>query len=160
MEASQVGSGCLQDGRRKGQDILPLCLGYFGGWFLGLQGEHAKWSCSWFLWHSQNRKTFYFSYRNIGQEDSTESSIKLTLYHLPTTIESTQCNILIQTPKLEWKWHSASCNTHPIGAYFSWTTAGLVIHLGQDVIHSINPFSATAQQVFSVSFTTANHILI
>lgn len=128
-------SGCLQDGRRKGQDILPLCLGCFGGWFLGLQDEHAKW----FLWHNQTRKTFYFSCINAGQEESTERSMKVTLYHPPTTIESTQCYILIQTLKLEWEWHSASCNTHPVVAYFSWTTGGLVIHLGWGVIHNITP---------------------
>lgn len=75
-------------------------------------------------------------------------------------MESTQCYILIQTFKLEWKWHSASCNTHPAVGYFSWTTSGLVIHLGQGVIHNMHPFSVTAQQVFSVSFTTANHILL
>lgn len=132
----------------------------FWGLVLRVARWACKWSCSWFIRHSQNWKTFYFSCINTGQEGSTESSMKVTLYHPSTTTESTQCYILIQTFKLEWKWHSASCNTHPAVGYFSWTTSGLVIHLGQGVIHKMNPFSVTAQQVFSVSFTTANHILI
>lgn len=154
------GQAVLRMAEERGRTYCPSALALLGADSLGLQDAHAKWSCSGFLWQSQNRKTDYFSYINTRQEESTESSMEVTLYHLPTSWESTQCYILIQTLKLEWKWHSASCDTHSVVAHLSRTTAGLVIHVGQGVIHNIDPFSATALQVFLVSFTTANHILI
>lgn len=95
-----------------------------------------------------------------GRRRAGASSIKVTLYNLPSSLENTQYDVLIQTLKLEWKWHLASCGTCSVVVHLSWTTAGLVTHLGLGVIHNIDHCSATALQVFSVSFTTVNHILM
>lgn len=95
---------------------------------------------------------FYKHKARGGHRKQHESDFVSRTYH--------RCYILIQTLTSEWKWHSASCNMHPVVAQFDWATTGLVICLGQGVIHDINSFSAAALQVFSVSFTTANHILI
>lgn len=101
-----------------------------------------------------------YQLRNMqGRRRAGASSINVTFYRLPTSSESTQCDVLIQTFKLVRKWHLASCDTCSIVVHLSRTTEGLVIHLGLGVICNIDDFS-TALQVLSVSFTTVNHILM
>lgn len=95
-----------------------------------------------------------------GRRRAGTCSIKVTLCHLSTSLESTQYDVLIQTLKLEWKWYLASCETCSVVVLWSWTTAGLVIHLGLCVIHNMDHFSATVLQVFSVCFTTVNYIIM
>lgn len=73
------GQAVLRMAEERGRTYCPSALALLGADSLGLQDAHAKWSCSWFLWQSQNRKTVYFSYINTRQEESTESSMEVTV---------------------------------------------------------------------------------
>lgn len=88
------------------------------------------------------------------------SCMKVILWHLPTSLGSTQHVVLIQTFKLEWEWHLDSCDACCLVFHLSLTTAGLVIQLGLPIIHSIGHFLATALEVFTVSFTIINQIFL